>query len=393
MAALKPFFSDDPSQRRLAARTALHEIVVEGDAPDLTAIEKALFALSVSGIDGPLSNYATLDQSHADDISEMIARIEQYIDDPSFERPLNFLMLASPGAGKSHFIKCLAKSLESREVKAVTFNMAGMASGEELSRPLDDVRNAKVEDRMPLLFLDEFDSAPSNYGLLLPLLWDGELSLGRRDLKVGKLVIVLAGSGAGLIEALDHAKSMKSDVPIPIGTTPKLIDLFSRINGKVVRIPPFHDAVSNIDRRTDKVAIATHLLRQRFGEHLKYVPIALLRFISRARFRYDVRSIDHLASLIPFKPGLTRLTLKHLSLPLNSTEALRASSLAYHLVDDDDYAHGIIDLWKDVCRCRELVQITPNEVAVVQYMLTAESHKRGDVTEAANLILAWHLDK
>jgi len=44
---------------------------------------------------------------------------------------------------------------------------------------LDRARNEAVESRTPLLFLDEFDSFPSkNYPLLLPLMWDGRLSLG-----------------------------------------------------------------------------------------------------------------------------------------------------------------------------------------------------------------------
>ena len=64
---------------------------------------------------------------------------------------------------------------------------------DDFTKPLDAVRNLKVNDKLPLLFLDEFDCDDRNYPILLPLLWDGELQVGQRDLKVGKVVIILGG--------------------------------------------------------------------------------------------------------------------------------------------------------------------------------------------------------
>jgi hypothetical protein len=71
----------------------------------------------------------------------------------------------------------------------------------------------------------------------------------------------------------------------------------------------------------------------------------LLRFIAITKFRYGVRSI---ASLIDFIPNLkntkivTRIKLK---LPIDKVIELKKSSLAYHLIDEDQ-AHGIIEKWK-----------------------------------------------
>jgi len=53
-------------------------------------------------------------------------------------------------------------------VQAVTFNMATMRSPDDMAQPIDELRNLKVNDRFPLLFLDEFDSDPSHYAALLP---------------------------------------------------------------------------------------------------------------------------------------------------------------------------------------------------------------------------------
>jgi hypothetical protein len=272
----------------------------------------------------------------------LISTIKRYVDDESQKRPLNFLMLASPGAGKSHFIRCIAEKLR---ISAITFNMAGLQKHEDLIPPLDAARNLKVEDRIPLLFLDEFDSRPGDPSLLLPLLWDGELNLGQRDLKLGKLVIVLAGSDPSLPVTMDNARSMREAVSTKEGGNPKLIDLLSRINGGVLPIPSFYDAAKSIDRRPDKVCVAVQLLRQRFGRQLKSAPLALLNFVARANFRYGVRSIAHLISLIPQKKNATQLKLSDVKLPVSNAKALKESSLAYHLLHDDQ-VHGVVSLWK-----------------------------------------------
>ena len=123
-------------------------------------------------------------------------------------------MLAAPGAGKSHFIGRLAKAMEGERVQAVTFNMATMQSQDDMARPVDEVRNLKVSDHFPLLFLDEFDSNPDRYASLLPLLWDGELRVGHRDLKLGKAVIVLAGSDPDLPKTMEQSANMRLELEV-----------------------------------------------------------------------------------------------------------------------------------------------------------------------------------
>ena len=211
-------------------------------------------------------------------------------------------MLASPGAGKSHFIKCIAEKLRGQKVQAITSNMTALQTNEDLIPARDAARNMKVDDRIPLLFLDEFDSKPSNIPLVLPLLWDGELNLGQRDLKLGRSIIVLAGSDPLLPGIMDSARSMRADVGVPQGMkTRKIVDLLSRINGGVVEIPAFHDPTHSIDREFDKACIAIQRLRSKFGEGLRSVPRGLLRFIADADFRYGARSISHLIELIPYR--------------------------------------------------------------------------------------------
>ncbi|MEQ1907029.1 MAG: AAA family ATPase [Pirellulaceae bacterium] len=354
----------NPAEAREEARRQLAKLTIDSNAP-YTEIDTFRFALSCVLSDRVLEGYSTLDEQHLADIGRLISSIESYIERKTQKRPLNFLMLASPGAGKSHFIECIAKRLGSKRIAAITFNMASMTNNDELVRPLDQARNAKVEDKIPLLFLDEFDSSTNNYGLLLPLLWDGAISLGQRDLKLGKVIIILAGSSPTLPEALDHAKSLRSEIPLPSGTNSKVVDLFSRINGSVLRIPEYHNASRGIDRRIDKVAIAANLLMRRFSETREMshmVPLAFFGFIATIKFRYDVRSIAHLIDLVNFKQvsdrsGRMLWVFEPSSIPLDSVHSLRNSSLVYHLIDDENHAHGVVDKWKTIYECRTMIPL------------------------------------
>lgn len=312
--------------------------------------QQADIAMSYFASSNLLPGYCSLDASHIQDINEVSNRIRQYASDPSRKRPLNILMLATPGAGKSHFIKCLSKGLSDTSIAPVTYNMTAMERGDDLIRPLDECRNLKVEDKLPLLFLDEFDSNPDNYAKLLPLLWDSEIHLGHRDLKLGKIVIIMAGSNPELPTIMEAAQSMQITPASSnlIGQeNSKIVDLLSRINGGTLQIPELDLFDECRDRRIDKVCIALGLLVARFGKQLCLVPRSFLRFIALSKFKYGVRSIAHLIDIIPTsKKPLKSLSRTQLGLPLGSASALRRSSLAYHLVDAEQ-AHGVVARWQE----------------------------------------------
>lgn len=343
------------------AHDTIHDLILSERRRDFSVKDKLLFLLSLKVSTKCLRGYATLNLNHISQINSFVNRIEKYTTDTTQQRPLNFMMLASPGAGKSHFIKCVAARLESKSVSAITFNMAGMEANDDLVPALDSARNLKVEDRLPLLFLDEFDSSEDNFALLLPLLWDGGLNLGQRDLKLGKVIIVMAGSDPAIPKAMDHARSMRAEAPANTGHNTKLIDLFSRVNGGVLHIPPFLDVAQGIDRRTDKVCIASELLRNRFGRSLKQVPLGLLRFIAAVEFRYDVRSIAHLVDMIPYKKSAKKLMHNDLKLPLGSASRLKGSSLAYHLLHEDQ-AMGVVEEWHEATKKKVMIPIASDFV-------------------------------
>ena len=339
-----------------ASRHLIQESII-----DSTQSPDSRLPLALEASESLLSGYSTLDEPHRNDIKHLITDITGYLQDRSRKRPLNSLMLATPGAGKSRFIKCLAAQMERQGVEAVTFNMATMQSPDDMAQPVDDLRNLKVNDKFPLLFLDEFDSDPSKYPALLPLLWDGELHIGHRDLKLGKAVIVLAGSNSDLPKLMDQSAKMQlekdgaSDSDKPTG---KLIDLLSRINGGTIRIPDLDLRTEQRDRRVDKVCMAVSLLKSRFSGLIQ-VPRALLRFIAHTQFRYGVRSIAHFIDLIDSKAlRKDALKLSSVHLPIAKESTLRDSSLNLHLLDKDS-AFGLVNRWKEFSKDRSIVNLRP----------------------------------
>jgi hypothetical protein len=338
---------------KASRRVIQHSIIDAGEEPD------DRFALAVKESETLLKGYATLDDQHRGEIQKLIKQITAYLHDSTRKRPFNALMLAAPGAGKSHFIKQLASAMRDERVQAVTFNMANMQSADDMAQPVDELRNLKVNDKFPLLFLDEFDSDPARYAALLPLLWDGELQIGHRDLKLGKSVIVLAGSNPDLPKAMDRSAEMRLDTDKAEGIIPsgKLIDLLSRINGGVINIPDLDLRSEHRDRRVDKVCVAVALIKVRFGADLLEVPRALLRFIAHTKFRYGVRSIAHLIDVIESEAFTNKaLKVEALGLPIASEESLKDSSLKLHLLDKD-MGFGIVNRWKEFSKDKTGVKL------------------------------------
>ena len=199
------FFDGKEAHRRLKAfpkpeeladaREHIKNLILHGGKPDSsnprgqdvamrTAIEQAHFLFSIEQSLEHLPRYATLDFEHIKHIIDFTKSVHDYALDRNRKQPINFVMLASPGEGKSHFIDCIAEKLDG-SVGKVLFNMASMRRSDDLASALDRAHNITVEGKVPLLFLDEFDSDAKNYSLLLPLLWDGEIELGAHKLSSG----------------------------------------------------------------------------------------------------------------------------------------------------------------------------------------------------------------
>lgn len=331
--------------------------IISGQCPadDLSIIKSYGNSLKL------LKTYATLDWPHCVDILRVEDTIRAYSIDTKRKKPLNIVMHASPGTGKSHFVECLADAMKEDGVGQVTVNMTSTGGLDDLAGPLDEVRNLKVKGKLPILFLDEFDSNPQNYALLLPLLWDGKVVIGGRTIELGKFVAILAGSMPEIGDALSKARNVKSiagrNGPKKDHPT-KLHDLVSRINGPEMTIPDldFEDVAAGRCRKVDKVCLTISLLRERFGSDLCKVPWALLKFVSDTKFRYGVRSISNLVDSIQrveLRNGT--LELQDLKCPFDNPDSFQESHLPIHVCDEKG-VQGLVSRWTSLRACSKLVQ-------------------------------------
>jgi len=284
-----------------------------------------------------LGEYIVLDYKRRSSILNTTRAIIKYNNNAFQNRPLNFLMHAAPGSGKSYFIKSIVKSESLNNFcEKVVYDMTSFRGIEDFLSPLEAARNIKVRKKLPILFLDEVDSNDQLYSIVLPLLWDGNLPIAGMNLELGKSVIILATSKDLTKDLAERRKEIK-----------KLDDFLSRINGGFVEIPSIDLVTTQRDLRADKVCIALSLFGRRYSQKFKSAPWNILYFIGHVSFRYNVRSITTLIDQLPDFGDTFDLDILTDSFNfLKTTRSLKESFFCYHI--DDDQIDEAVELWNMV---------------------------------------------
>ena len=104
--------------------------------------------------------FSTLNPAYRKALITVQRRLSSYLADQSLRRPLLYLILGPPGAGKSYLVKCLKKSLEQGATQPLYFqavNLAEMAHPHELHPVFENIIANERKGLMTVTFLDEFD--------------------------------------------------------------------------------------------------------------------------------------------------------------------------------------------------------------------------------------------
>jgi hypothetical protein len=233
-----------------------------------------------------LEGFLTIDPVLGDEITRLKQRMRDYLTTPSSGRPFVAALCGEPGAGKSTLAKALAAALG---CEPIFDNAAQWTGAADLFGLCERIRTAQMQQRKPLVLIDEADATVGNeqlYGKLLAPVWDGQYVVHGDVRTLGlPTIFLLAGSNDDwkLRENLLRTTVERAD--------PKLGDLVSRLTARPIEVPA-------LQRRSEDIVylVAYHLLK-RFPR-LKTVEEGLLRLIARSKCRYGSRSISSVIDLM-----------------------------------------------------------------------------------------------
>jgi hypothetical protein len=246
-------------------------------------------AIAEEELEEPLPGFHTIDQAFILSIAKLKTSLGMYIADGTLKRPHNVLLFAKPGSGKSHFVGSLGKGFSA---PVVTANLSGSDLSDTLEYVVNEARNYKALDAVPIIFLDEVDSETSIIPTLLPLLWDGEFFSRAHLLKIGRCIIICAVSDPDIVEFASKGEAFDEQQL----KFRKLPDFLSRFGGGTFTIPSI-----NVDtRRYDRVWIALQLIKRRFPQ-IAGVQAQFLQFVERSLFIHETRSMEALLNSLPRK--------------------------------------------------------------------------------------------
>jgi len=157
--------------------------------------------------------------------------MRKYTDDPNEKTPLGLAVFGSPGMGKTYGIKKVVDTLK-KKTELFECNLAQFTSADNLAKKLLEARSSAWEGRIPVIFLDEFDSSFQEepfgwFKHLLALLQDGTFRYQGNSYPLGKAFVICAG---GLNRSFQEFEWKSRN---PVFRNAKIPDLISRLRAHV----------------------------------------------------------------------------------------------------------------------------------------------------------------
>lgn len=158
-------------------------------------------AFSMPGADFPYAQFGelmTVDRSEIEGLRSVQTVLEEYARHPKRKTPIAIAVFGPPGSGKSFGVKQIASRISDGKLSEFTFNLAQFQSFQEVAKLLLQVRDAGLDDRLPLVFFDEFDSplgqAPLGWlKFFLAPMQDGKFQHEGATFNLGRAILVFAG--------------------------------------------------------------------------------------------------------------------------------------------------------------------------------------------------------
>lgn len=169
-------------------------------------LEKLAFLIVKKGLSsvrdflvGRFGKLTTVDRAEIESFRSIKNIMQEYIYSEKNQKPLSIAVFGAPGSGKSFGITEIAESIDKERKRKVTFNISQFTFTKDLANDFHKIRDVSLEGKVPLVFMDEFDSKFESEELgwikyfLVPM-QDGEFLDFESMHPIGRAIFVFAGS-------------------------------------------------------------------------------------------------------------------------------------------------------------------------------------------------------
>jgi hypothetical protein len=175
--------------------------------------------------------FTTADRDEIERINSIRNLIVGYLSNEKDTRPLSFAVFGPPGSGKSFAVKQVMRDVAGDAATSLEFNLSQMSGLAELHQAFHRVRDASIQNRIPFVFWDEFDTKGLDWlkDFLAPM-QDSAFHAGGIQHSFGKAIFIFAG---GTAASLAEFNLKKEDPRYDDFKKVKGPDFVSRLRGHI----------------------------------------------------------------------------------------------------------------------------------------------------------------